>query len=86
MQALSFKLIWGDLWLGNSTVGADGSINLGVGPSTELINSGMGNQIAANNALGQAVNMGHGQSAVNYSPYATQAMDKSLADPLSGRY
>ena len=67
--------------LGSSTVAGDGSINLGVGPSTELINSGMQNQVGANNALANAANMGTGQSAINYSPYATQAMDKSLADP-----
>ena len=67
--------------LGNSTVGTNGSINLGVGPSTELINAGMQNQVGANNAMANAAGMGTGQSAINYSPYATQAMDKSLADP-----
>tara|TARA_B100001059_G_C17777041_1_gene551915 strand:- start:47 stop:1120 length:1074 start_codon:yes stop_codon:yes gene_type:complete len=67
--------------LGNSTVGGDGSINLGVGPSSQLINAGMANQVGANNTLGQAAGMGHGQSAINYSPYANQAMQNSLADP-----
>ena len=54
---------------------------MGLGLGTELINSGMQNQVGANNALANAANMGTGQSAINYSPYATQAMDKSLADP-----
>ena len=67
--------------LGNSTVGTNGSINLGVGPSTELINAGMQNQVGANNTMANAAGIGTGQSAINYSPYATQAMDKSLADP-----
>lgn len=67
--------------MGTSTVGANGGINLGVGPSTELINAGMQNQTAANNTLANAVGTGHGQGQVNYSDYATSAMDKSLADP-----
>lgn len=67
--------------MGTSTVGTDGSINLGVGPSTGLIDSGMQNQVNANSALAQAANMGHGQGQVDYNSYATDAMDKSLADP-----
>ena len=67
--------------LGESTVGADGSISLGVNPSGELISSGMQNQVGANGALGQAANMGHGQGQVDYTSYAQNAMDKSLADP-----
>ena len=67
--------------MGTSTVGGDGSIKLGVGPSNQLIDSGMGNQVGANNALAQAATMGHGQGQVDYTSYAQNAMDKSLADP-----
>jgi hypothetical protein len=67
--------------LGESTVGADGGISLGVNPNqnqiTQGLNMGTGAQTAMQNALG----MGHGQGAINYSPYATNAMNQSLADP-----
>ncbi len=67
--------------MGTSTVNPNGSVNLGVGPSTELINSGMQNQVGANAALGNAAGMGHGQGQVNYANYAQDAMNRSLADP-----
>ena len=67
--------------LGNSTVGTDGSINLGVGPNQQLQNQGLGMGTAANNAMQNALGVQHGQSAINYSPYAKDAMNKSLADP-----
>ena len=67
--------------MGTSSVDGQGNINLGVNPSSQLIGSGMQNQVNANSALSQAASMGHGQGQINYSDYATQAMDKSLADP-----
>ena len=73
--------------LGNSTVGTDGSINLGVGPNQQLQNQGSGDAVsgAANNALWQ--NRQHGCPAWARSgglttlPMLKNAMNKSLADP-----
>ena len=67
--------------LGTSTVGADGGINLGVNPNQAQLLQAEGMGTAAGNAMQNAVGMGHGQGQVNYSDYATNAMDKSLADP-----
>ena len=67
--------------LGTSTVGTDGGINLGVNSNQAQINQGLGMGTAAQGAMQNALSMGHGQGAINYSPYATQAMENSLADP-----
>lgn len=67
--------------LGNSTVGTDGSINLGVNPNTQQINQGISMGNAGAQGMQNALGVQHGQSAINYSPYAKDAMNRSLADP-----
>lgn len=67
--------------LGNSTVGTDGSINLGVNPNSQQISQGLSMGTAGAQGMQNALGVQHGQSAINYSPYATDAMNRSLADP-----
>lgn len=61
--------------LGNSSVAADGSVNLGVGPDQQMMASGLSNTSGAANAFNQA-------SSGNYmNTAAQQATAQSLADP-----
>lgn len=56
--------------LGTSTVGTNGSIDLGVNPSTGLINEGMANQVGAGNAFNSAINASGGQSNADWNATA----------------
>lgn len=67
--------------MGTSTVDGQGNIDLGVDPNAWQSKQAWDNQTAGSNALNQAMSQGHGQGQINYSDYATQAMDRSLADP-----
>lgn len=61
--------------LGNSTVGGDGSIDLGVGTDAQMMGLGNANMSGAANAFGQAARGNYMDSA------AQQATSMSLADP-----
>lgn len=61
--------------LGNSTVGGDGSINLGVGPDQAMMGNSINNMAGSQNAFNQAMSGNYMDTA------AQQATTRSLADP-----
>lgn len=66
---------------GTSTVGQDGSIDLGVGPNQQMMMQGNAGYNSAMNQMGSIPGMGTGQGNVDYSGATQQAMDMSMADP-----
>ena len=73
--------------LGSSTIGADGSVNLGLGQDTGM--SGYGNNMLTNgqNAMNLAAGLNHGQGSVNWAGMGENAaaMANSM-DVNSGQY
>ena len=60
--------------LGNSTVSADGSVNLGVGPEQYLQDMARQQMGGASGYLNQAGNIGHGQSMTDFNRMAQQQL------------